>query len=143
MEYTQDIMKQIEDVVEEQAAKMVGTDADKEKLEQAKELARAAIMEEIEEAIARQMKAREKELKERADMVEGYNSFCQQEMSEPDFKETQTFAVETYFYTLDATHQQAVAKAYRNIEANTADGRDIYIVTQFFTDAKQARRAAV
>ena len=136
MEYTQDIMKQIEAVVEEQAAQMVGTDADKEKLNKAKELARAAIMDEIEEAVNRQ-------IKERADMVEGYNSFCQKEMSEPDFKETQTFAVETYFYTLDATHQEAVAKAYRNIEANTADGRDIHIVTNFFTDAKQARRAAV
>ena len=143
MEYTQDIMKQIEDVVEKQASKMVGTDADKETLEQAKELARAAIMDEIEEAVNRQMKERADQMKERAAAVEDYNAFCQKEMSEPDFKETQTFAVETYFYTLDATHQKAVAKAYRNIEANTADGRDIHIVTQFFTDAKQARRAAV
>ena len=143
MEYTQDIMKQIEDVVEKQAAQMVGTDTDKETLEQAKELARAAIMEEIEEAVARQMKERADQMKERAAAVEDYNAFCQKEMDEPDFKETQTFAVNTFFYRLKPTKRAAVSEAYQRIENNTATVADIQIVMEFFTDAKNARRAAV
>ena len=89
-----------------------------------------------------ELEQQHKGLRELAAACEVYNSFCEQEMQEPDFKDTQTFAVDHFIYRLEPMKRAAIVEAYQRIEKNTATVADTQIVMEFFTDAKNARRAA-
>ena len=93
------------------------------------------------ETVAFELMRQAEEMKQLEAAVRSYNDFYNTEAQEPDFKETQTFAVDHFFYSLDPAKQAAVADAYQRIEKNAATVADVQIVMEFFTDAKNARRA--
>ena len=70
-------------------------------------------------------------------MVEDYNAFCRQEMSEPDFKVVQQFAVCEYFNAQPLATQRAIKDAYMRVESNEATAADTELVKRYFTDAKR------
>lgn len=88
------------------------------------------------------LEQRRKELMEREEACREYNSFCTREMQESDFKDTQTFAVDHFFYRLTTTKRAAIKDAYQRIEDNVATVADVQLIMDFFTDAKTAKRAA-
>ena len=134
---TKEIKKEIDSAVEKQALQMTGGAAGKAALGRAKKIARSIIMDEIRQAIAQQAKARKKALKEHNRMVEDYNAFCRQEMSEPGFKAVQQFAVHEYFEAQPLATQRAIKEAYMRVESNEATAADTELVKRYFTDAKR------
>ena len=76
-------------------------------------------------------------------MVEDYNAFCRQEMSEPGFKAVQQFAVHEYFEAQPLATQRAIKEAYMRVESNEATAADTELVKRYFMDAKKAYRKKI
>ena len=153
--FTPEIAKQIDDAANKQAMQMTGmTQEDIEALEYAdendakaktyryaKDLARANIIENIQQSARRQQEYAAKILENHAKLVNEYNSFYQEQQAQPDYQDVVQFATNEFFEKQAPGVQFAVSDAYNRVQRNTASPQDILVVKNYFEKAQGAFRA--
>ena len=153
--FTPEIAKQIDAAANQQAMQMTGmTKEDIDALEYAdenddkaktyryaKDLARATIIENIQQSARRQQEYAAKILENHAKLVNEYNSFYQEQQAQPDFPDIVQFATNEFFEKQAPGVQFAVSDAYTRVQKNTASPQDILVVKNYFEKAQGAFRA--
>lgn len=70
--------------------------------------------------------------------VADYNAFVQTEMSSKDFENVKNYAVNDFFNNLPDNAKSVIAESYARIERNTASPQDIFVIKNYFTEAKRS-----
>ena len=73
--------------------------------------------------------------------VDGYNSFVQQAMQEPDAPAIKDFATNEYFDSMPPARKNTIAASYARIERNTASPAEIELVKTYYAEARDAYHA--
>ena len=108
----------------------------------AKELAKDQIFNKIRQAQAAQIQAQRNFIEARNKAVADFNEFAGKESKEKDFEAVKDYAINGYFQGLDPVTQNVVATAYARVESNNASPQEIYIIKNYFAQAKAAYREA-
>lgn len=153
--FTPEIARQIDEAANKQAMQMTGmTQEDIDALEYAdendtkaktyryaKDLARANIIENIQQTARRQQEFAAKFLENHAKLVSEYNTFYQEQQAQPDYQDVVQFATNEFFEKQAPGVQFAVSDAYNRVQRNTASPQDILVVKNYFEKAQGAFRA--
>lgn len=65
-----------------------------------------------------------------------YNQFVYREQSAKDYRQVRDFAIREYIYSKPLTERGEIANAYARIENDIASPNDIWLIIEYFTDAK-------
>ena len=155
LQLNQQTLAQIEAATTQQAMQMTGmTQADVDALEYAdekdpkmvswkaaKDIAKNNVYSSIRQEIAQRQKSANEFLQRHQEAVQGFQTFYQTETAEPDFKAISDFATGEHFTKLPPAEQNVIRDAYARVERNTASPQDIFCVTKYYSDAKQAYRS--
>ncbi len=153
--FSPEIARQIDEAVNKQAMQMTGmtkedidaleyadeTDAKAKTYRYAKDLARASIIGNIQQAARRQQEYTARILENHQKLVTEYNKFYEEQKAQPDFNDTVQFATNEFFEQQEPGVQFAVSDAYTRVQRNTASPQDILVVKNFFAEAQKAFRA--
>ncbi len=153
--FSPEIAKQIDEAVNKQAMQMTGmtqedidaleyadeSDAKAKTYRYAKDLARASIIGNIQQAAKRQQEYTARILENHQKLVNEYNRFYDEQKTQPDFNDTVQFATNEFFEQQEPGVQFAVSDAYTRVQRNTASPQDILVVKNFFAEAQKAFRA--
>lgn len=154
LRFTPDVQKAFDATVDKQAMTMTGLSKDdvdameymddddprKTQYQTARKYAEVAIMQQIYAAQQEQQRRTRVFLDNHKKNIDGYNTFAQQEMQEPDFEQTKNYATNEFFESLPASQQPVIAGAYARIERQTANDADIMLIQNYFKSAKAAYR---
>lgn len=154
LRFTPDVQKAFDATVDKQAMTMTGLSKDdvdameymddddprKTQYQTARKYAEVAIMQQIYAAQQEQQRRAKVFLDNHKKNIDGYNTFAQQEMQEPDFEQTKNYATNEFFESLPASQQPVIAGAYARIERQTANDADIMLIQNYFKSAKAAYR---
>lgn len=154
LRFTPDVQKAFDTTVDKQAMAMTGLsnedvdamdymdddDPRKMQYQTARKYAEVAVMQQIYAAQQEQQRRTKAFLDNHKKNIEGYNTFAQQEMQEPDFEQTKNYATNEFFESLPAPQQPVIAGAYARIERQTANDADIMLIQNYFKSAKAAYR---
>lgn len=154
LRFTPDVQKAFDATVDKQAMAMTGLsnedvdamdymdddDPRKMQYQTARKYAEVAVMQQIYAAQQEQQRRTKVFLDNHKKNIEGYNTFAQKEMQEPDFEQTKNYATNEFFESLPASQQPVIAGAYARIERQTANDADIMLIQNYFKSAKAAYR---
>jgi hypothetical protein len=114
-------------------------DPRKQRWEYAKEMARGNVFGRIRQAQAMKQAQAQKFLEAHNRSVAEFNEYANQAQQEPDFEEVKNYAVNDFFKALPTeTDKEVIAAAYARIERNAASPEDIYLIKNFYTQARNA-----
>ena len=151
---TPDMARQIDEAINQQAIAMAGltkedldsmeymdeTDPRKMRYAHAKEMAKAEVYYNIQQARVQQQQEYQRLVARQNQAVDSFNNFYYQQLAEPDFNEVREYATADFFNSLAPDEQPVVREAYERVERNTASPQDIAVVKRFFLDAKSSYR---
>jgi hypothetical protein len=155
IQLTDENMKLLSDAVKQEAIRMSGLteedldsldymeddDPRKQKWQYAQEFAKSNVMDKIRRAQAVQIEQAQMARVNMDAAIADYNNYAQAEMQEPDFANVTQYATGEFFAALPPAQQAAVTGAYARVERNTASIQDIYLVKNYFQNAKAAYHA--
>lgn len=153
--FTPEIAKQIDEAANKQAMQITGmtkedidaleyaddSDAKAKTYRYAKDLARANIIENIQQSARRQQEYAAKILENHAKLVNEYNSYYQEQQAQPDYQDVVQFATNEFFEKQTPGTQFTVLDAYNRVQRNIASPQDILVVKNYFEKAQGAFRA--
>ena len=154
--FTQENLKLINDAISREAQAMAqlskedmdsleymeDDDPRKQRWEYAKEMAKGNVFGRIRQAQEIKRAQAERFLRAHAQSVAAFNEYANQAQAEPDFEEVKNYAVNDFFKALPTeTDKEVIASAYARIERNAASPEDIYLIKNFYTQARNAYRS--
>ena len=154
--FTQENLKLINDAIAKEAQAMAqlskedmdsleymeDDDPRKQRWEYAKEMAKGNVFGRIRQAQELKRAQAERFLRAHAQSVAAFNEYANQAQAEPDFEEVKNYAVNDFFKALPTeTDKEVIASAYARIERNAASPEDIYLIKNFYTQARSAYRS--
>lgn len=151
---TPDMAQQIDTVINQQAVAMAGLSKDdldsleymddddprKVRYNHAKEMAKAEVYYNIQQARVQQQQQYQQAVAYHNQVVNNYNEFFVRETAEPDYEAVKDYAMGAFFEEIDAGDQRIIKDAYERIDRNIANPQDIALIKRFYLDAKNSYR---
>lgn len=121
---------------------MEDDDPRKVRWQYAQEMARGAVFDRIRQAQAAKATQARQFLEAHQRMTADFNAYAQKMTQEPDFEAVKNYAVNDFFKALPTEDDKAIiAAAYARVESNVASPEDIYLIKNFYSQARQAYHA--
>ena len=121
---------------------MEDDDPRKQRWEYAKEMARGNIFSRIREAQQAKLAQAQRFMQAHQQSVNDFNAYAQQASQEPDFEQVKDFAINEFFTNLPSQRdKEIITQAYARVEQNVASPEDMYLIKNYYAQAKAAYRA--
>ena len=121
---------------------MEDDDPRKQRWEYAKEMAKGQIFDRIRQAQAMKVAQAQRFLQAQQQSIADFNAYAQQASQEPDFEQVKDYASNEFFGALPTQRdKEIIAQAYARVERNSASPEDMYLIKNYFSQAKAAYRA--
>lgn len=121
---------------------MEDDDPRKQRWDYAKEMAKGQIFDRIRQAQAMRVAQAERFLQAQQQSIADFNAYAQQASQEPDFEQVKDYAINEFFGALPTQRdKEIITQAYARVERNSASPEDMYLIKNYFAQAKAAYRA--
>lgn len=121
---------------------MEDDDPRKQRWEYAKEMAKGQIFDRIRQAQAMKVAQTERFLQAHRQSIADFNAYAQQASQEPDFEQVKDYAINEFFSALPTQRdKEIITQAYARVERNSASPEDMYLIKNYFAQARAAYRA--
>lgn len=121
---------------------MEDDDPRKQRWEYAKEMAKGQIFDRIRQAQAMRFAQAQRFLQAQQQSIADFNAYAQQASQEPDFEQIKSYAINEFFGALPTQRdKEIITQAYARVERNSASPEDMYLIKNYFAQAKAAYRA--
>ena len=121
---------------------MEDDDPRKQRWDYAKEMAKGQIFDRIRQAQAMRVAQAQRFLQAQQQSIADFNAYAQQASQEPDFEQVKDYAINEFFGALPTQRdKEIITQAYARVERNSASPEDMYLIKNYFAQAKAAYRA--
>ena len=121
---------------------MEDDDPRKQRWEYAKEMARGNIFSRIREAQQAKLAQAQRFMQAHQQSVNDFNAYAQSQAKEADFEAVKDYAINEFFTSLPSQRdKEIITQAYARVEQNVASPEDMYLIKNYFAQAKAAYRA--
>lgn len=121
---------------------MEDDDPRKQRWEYAKEMARGNIFSRIREAQQAKLAQAQRFMQAHQQSVNDFNAYAQSQAKEADFEAVKDYAINEFFTNLPSQRdKEIITQAYARVEQNVASPEDMFLIKNYFAQAKAAYRA--
>lgn len=121
---------------------MEDDDPRKQRWEYAKEMARGNIFSRIREAQQAKLAQAQRFMQAHQQSVNDFNAYAQSQAKEADFEAVKDYAINEFFTSLPSQRdKEIITQAYARVEQNVASPEDMFLIKNYFAQAKAAYRA--